>query len=587
MSSEQPLTPEPQLVRKATGFASSLHQKDPMPISHAFHSTLGALNFEDQILPAANIHEMAEGGISNAIFPSMTGINIESSRFLNNRESTLLKPQQYSANFDNLITEDLQESNRGYGGKNGSFAGIGEQKRTGVFISDGNDQNPGNTAVDKPLTTDNTNNFSQPLPPGINVEALILKPTPKFLCFNLDRYSTEAWMVAIYLLIFEAAIIFAYGFAVRFDYQDYTTLYPRYMDLNVMVFVGFGFLMTFLKEHSWSSIGLSFLLNTMSIQIQPLFFSLWQNVFSGYWDKASLNFRVLSIALWSSIAVMINFCAFLGFASIPQLFMNALMNQFFYALNFNLLYEVMHVEDDGGSIHVHLFGSCFAIGSSFAFLYGVVRDRWTNNHSTFETNVFAFIGTIFLWMFWPSAASLLVSDRQRDFYVMINIILSITSSTVITFCISPMLNNSRFRMENILNATLAGGIIIGASCSWIQNPAWSLGFGLIAGVVSSFAFKALAPWLQSLKLYNSIGVTSVHFLSGLLGGLFSGFICAIYYDLPTRSASAQGGIQVACVFITIGIGLAGGVLTGVFMRLLPRNKTDFHDKNYWIVDSAK
>mmetsp|Transcript_9158 Transcript_9158/g.6908 ORF Transcript_9158/g.6908 Transcript_9158/m.6908 type:complete len:83 (-) Transcript_9158:451-699(-) len=36
--------------------------------------------------------------------------------------------------------------------------------------------------------------------------------------------------------------------------------YPMYMDIHVMVFVGFGFLMTFLKNSSWTAVGFTYLI---------------------------------------------------------------------------------------------------------------------------------------------------------------------------------------------------------------------------------------------------------------------------------------------------------------------------------------
>ena len=36
--------------------------------------------------------------------------------------------------------------------------------------------------------------------------------------------------------------------------------YPMWMDVHVMIFIGFGFLMVFLKTHCWSSIGFNYLI---------------------------------------------------------------------------------------------------------------------------------------------------------------------------------------------------------------------------------------------------------------------------------------------------------------------------------------
>jgi|688.fasta_scaffold337284_3 ammonium transporter Rh len=41
--------------------------------------------------------------------------------------------------------------------------------------------------------------------------------------------------------------------------------YPMLMDITVMMFVGFGFLMVFLKTHSWTSVGFNYLIAAWAI----------------------------------------------------------------------------------------------------------------------------------------------------------------------------------------------------------------------------------------------------------------------------------------------------------------------------------
>ena len=50
-------------------------------------------------------------------------------------------------------------------------------------------------------------------------------------------------------------------------------------------------------------------------------------------------------------------------------------------------------------------------------------------------------------------------------------------------------------MEHILNATLAGGVMIGTSADMIRNPAVSLTIGFIAGIISTLSFSKLNNYL--------------------------------------------------------------------------------------------
>lgn len=36
-------------------------------------------------------------------------------------------------------------------------------------------------------------------------------------------------------------------------------VYPMFQDVHIMIFLGYGFIMVFLKSHNWSSIGFNFL----------------------------------------------------------------------------------------------------------------------------------------------------------------------------------------------------------------------------------------------------------------------------------------------------------------------------------------
>ena len=42
--------------------------------------------------------------------------------------------------------------------------------------------------------------------------------------------------------------------------------YGHLQDVQVMIFVGFGFLMTFLKDYNWSALGFNFLLGAVAIE---------------------------------------------------------------------------------------------------------------------------------------------------------------------------------------------------------------------------------------------------------------------------------------------------------------------------------
>jgi ammonium transporter Rh len=46
-------------------------------------------------------------------------------------------------------------------------------------------------------------------------------------------------------------------------------------------------------------------------------------------------------------------------------------------------------------------------------------------------------------------------------------------------------------MEVLLNATLAGGVVLGASCDMISNPGFAMVTGAVAGAISAVGFLKL------------------------------------------------------------------------------------------------
>ena len=52
-------------------------------------------------------------------------------------------------------------------------------------------------------------------------------------------------------------------------------LYPFFQDVHVMIYIGFGFLMVFLKTHCWTSVGFNFIIAAFICQTVVLWEGLW------------------------------------------------------------------------------------------------------------------------------------------------------------------------------------------------------------------------------------------------------------------------------------------------------------------------
>jgi hypothetical protein len=59
--------------------------------------------------------------------------------------------------------------------------------------------------------------------------------------------------------------------------------YPMYQDVNAMILIGFGFLMTYIKLHAWSALVYTFFINAITVQLYILLSNFWEKVFLGEW----------------------------------------------------------------------------------------------------------------------------------------------------------------------------------------------------------------------------------------------------------------------------------------------------------------
>ncbi len=86
-----------------------------------------------------------------------------------------------------------------------------------------------------------------------------------------------------------------------------------------MIFVGFGFLMVFLKTHSWTSVGYNFLIAAYVLQITILIAGFWHMFIEKdqeEWHKINLDIPALIVGDFGAGAVLITFGAILGKCSL-------------------------------------------------------------------------------------------------------------------------------------------------------------------------------------------------------------------------------------------------------------------------------
>ena len=379
--------------------------------------------------------------------------------------------------------------------------------------------------------------------------------------------------------------------------NDINKYYPFFQDVHVMIFIGFGYLMTFLKKYSFTSVGYTFFIGAFIIQYSILMNGLIHNIMNNHHDKIYLSIESLITGDFAAGAVLISFGALLGKVSLNQLLIISILEIIFYSINESI--GVIHYQavDMGGSMYVHTFGAYFGLAVSYIITdYRKLENDREKEGSDKTSDTFAMIGTIFLWLFWPSFnGALAVGNSQHR--VVINTILSLTSSCMSAFAMSKFFRK-RFNMVDIQNATLAGGVAIGSSADLVIGPSFSLLIGMIAGIMSTIGYNKIQPYLyHNFHLHDTCGVNNLHGIPGIIGGI-SGAITAsftnneLYGDniqniFPamngTRTNKGQGMFQFLALATTLGISIISGLFTGHLLntKCCRNKKTYFDDKDNW------
>lgn len=357
--------------------------------------------------------------------------------------------------------------------------------------------------------------------------------------------------------------------------------YPMYMDVHVMIFAGFGFLMTYLRKYSLSAVSLNFLVAVMSIQWGIIMVTLVHQFGNGIVHAKVIDVTTLINGDFAAGAVLISFGAILGKVTPTQLIWMTFLEIIFYALNEYVLTDYLKVIDAGGSMVIHTFGAFFGLALSLQM--GVPADHeQTHNKSRYTSDIFAMIGTLFLWMYWPSFnAAMVPDDGFRQERAVVNTVFSIAASCASAFAATQLLTSVRkFDMVHLQNATLAGGVAIGSSCDLALSPATCIVIGLLAGFVSVCGYEAASPTLEArINLSDSAGILNLHGMPGVIGGLACAFATMtisdeyygdsleqMYEARAFRSAFEQGVIQLFATALTLLSAIASGTIVGWLLK---------------------
>ncbi|OBS63570.1 hypothetical protein A6R68_07830, partial [Neotoma lepida] len=227
------------------------------------------------------------------------------------------------------------------------------------------------------------------------------------------------------------------------------------------------------------------------------------------WKHLTVH-RSIQKATMSTLPVLISAGAVLGKANLVQLTVMVLIEAATFGATRFADKKVFNVEDHTILMHGHVFGAYFGLLVAWCLSRSLPRGmdekaQTEKVQMATGSSLFAMLGTLLLWIFWPSFNSALVELKDKKNAVF-NTYYALAVSAVTATSMSALSHpQGKINMVHIHNAVLAGGVAVGAPCSLIPSP-----------------WIAMVCLNHMLQIQNPGGIHYTFGLPGLLGALCFG-----------------------------------------------------------------
>ena len=342
--------------------------------------------------------------------------------------------------------------------------------------------------------------------------------------------------------------------------------YEKSIHIMAMLLLGFGFLMVFVRKHGFSSVTATFLVVSLSIPLYMLIKSFGGEGFS----MPTVSIDTFIFAEFAAASLLIAIGAPLGRLKMDQYLIMTMLFIPAYIFNEWLLLEsglFSGFMDVGGSVIIHAFGAYFGLG-----VISNTFSKFENGPSSENnpmSNQFCLIGSIVLWVFWPSFTSALVAPSEA-ILTAINTVFALCGATLATYVFTRLLRG-KIEIEDIANAALAGGVAIGTGCN-VVSPGFAMIIGILAGALSTIGYAVIAPKVEKLiKGTDTCGVHNLHGMPGILGGLTGVLI------------TGNAGMQIGGIVVTVAIAFILGKVSGVIIRMFGQKEVPYSDEDEFIM----
>ncbi|XP_054835340.1 ammonium transporter Rh type A-like [Eublepharis macularius] len=373
--------------------------------------------------------------------------------------------------------------------------------------------------------------------------------------------------------------------------------FSLFQDIQLMLLVGLGLLLAFMKGYGISAVAYNFLMANFATQ--------WALIVQGFMHhyhqgKVHLGLYNILTAEFAAVTVLISAGAVLGRTSPLQLLLMALCEIPLYVVGEWLTVTRLQAVDVGGTITLHVFACYFGLGVSIALYRPGLQRGHPKENPSYLSDLLSLVGTMILWVFWPSFIASLARQGDAQHRAVLHTWVTLSSSALTSFATSSLLEKKgKLNMSHLQNATLAGGVAIGAVADMAITPAGASVLGIVSSLACILGFKYMTPFLATkIHLQDQCGIHNLHGLPGIIGAV-GGIVAILWipdeaYGLRLhqvfpphapplgnismaettsegqelgRTASQQALYQAAGLGVSFVVSLVGGYLTGLVLKL--------------------
>ncbi len=332
--------------------------------------------------------------------------------------------------------------------------------------------------------------------------------------------------------------------------------FNKNMDIWFMLML-VAFLMMFIRKFEWG-IGLAVLLTAASGYVTYLafaemklsYYAALDPAWEMLWDQ-SILIEAVACAITAVIAIGV----FIGTVKSWQYILVGVVFTPCYVLMQCILFAWFPlwfgsgIMDPGGGISVHFFAAYWGLGAMLA-----IREKRAFNEPMYTSKhgiTFVWLASLLLFILWPSFVTAL-SSREMSTGIMVNCYMSGMGSILSAYF--TMVVATKKVNPLIFLYTLLAGPVASSSSLTLATPWFSLGIGVVAGIVCTLAFLYLQGWFcGKLGILDVMGVHNLHGVGGWLSLLFGALLVG-------------NAINIAAGVVTLTVGIVTGFLTGCIIK---------------------